>query len=313
MTAWSSDAPAVNDVVNDVVVGVDESPTAAHALEWTAKVLAPSATIHAVNAVSPAVELAVAAVQYNSAPLVERRRHELESEWSAPARAAGATVVCHVIEDTAPRALLRVADQTAAEMIVVGTKGQVHRVPRLLGSCVRELLAQSPRPVVVVPDGAELAPTGSVVVDVDHDEHVDEALRWAAQFAAARGLALNLVRAGPPWRLFSLDGLVERLAYCIDPGVVRTWALEDLAELAEQIRYSTDEELEIAWSVHKDTRHPRIVETTGDTALLVLDAHADDRSGGESWIHDRIKHAPCPTVVFGTPLNPLVGFPPLPG
>jgi nucleotide-binding universal stress UspA family protein len=309
MTAWSNDAAAMNDVV----VGVDDSPTAAHALEWTAKVLAPSATIHAVNAVSPAVELAVAVVQYDSAPLVERRRRDLESEWSAPARDAGATVVCHVIEDTAARALLRVADHTAAAMIVVGTKGQVHRVPRSLGVGVRDLLAQSPRPVVVVPDGAELAATGSVVVDVDHDEHVDDALRWAAQFAAARGLALNLVRAGPRRRLFSLDGLVERLAYSIDPGVVRTWALEDLAELAEQIQHSTDEELEIAWSVHKDTRHPRIVETSSDTALLVLDAHTDDGSSNESWIHDRIKHAPCPTAVFGTPLNPLVGLPPLPG
>jgi hypothetical protein len=198
-------------------------------------------------------------------------------------------------------------------MIVVGTKGQVHRVPRSLGGGVRDLLAQSPRPVVVVPDGAELAPTGSVVVDVDHKEHIDDALRWAAQFAAAHGFALNLVRAGPRRRLFSLDGLVERMAYSIDPGVVRTWAHEDLAELAEEIRHSTDEELEISWSVREGTRRPRIVEASSDTSLLVLDAQTDDGSSAESWIHDRIKHAPCPTVVFGTPLNPLVGLPPLPG
>jgi len=309
MTVWSNDAAAMTDVV----VGVDDSPTAAHALEWTARVLAPSATIHAVNAVSPEVELAVAVVQYDSVALVERHRRDLESEWSAPARAAGATVVCHVIEDTATRALLRVADQTAAAMIVVGTKGQVHRVPRSLGGDVRDLLAQSPRPVVVVPDGAELAPTGSVVVDVDHKEHVDDALRWAAQFAAAHGFALKLVRAGPRRRLFSLDGLVERMAYSIDPGVVLTWAHEDLAELAQEIRHSTDEELEISWSVREGTRRPRIVEASSDTSLLVLDAQTEDGSSAESWIHDRIKHAPCPTVVFGTPLDPLVGFPPLPG
>jgi nucleotide-binding universal stress UspA family protein len=300
-------------MMSNVVVAVDDSPTAAHALEWTARVLAPSATIHAVNAVSPGVELAVAAVQFDSSPLVERRRNSLEAEWSAPARAAGATIVCHVIEDTTTRALLRVADHTAAEMIVAGTKGAVHHVPRKLGGDIRELLAQSPRPVVVVPDGAELAPTGSVVVDVDHAERLDDALRWAAQFAAARGLALNLVRAGPRRRLFSLDGLVERIAYSIDRGVVRAWALEDLAELAEQIRQSTDDQLEISWSVHDDTRRPSIVEASRDTVLLVLDAHTEDGSNAESWIHDRIKHAPCPTAVFGTPLNPLVGLPPLPG
>ena len=60
--------------MNQIVVGVDDGPDAAHALEWTARVLAPAATIHAVNAVSPAVELAVAVVQYDSAGLVARRR-----------------------------------------------------------------------------------------------------------------------------------------------------------------------------------------------------------------------------------------------
>ena len=299
--------------MNHVVVGVDDGPDAAHALEWTARVLAPGATIHAVNAVTPGVELAVAAVQFDSGELVARRRRYLQDEWTAAARESGATIVCDVIEDTPARALLRVADHTAAAMIVIGLKGHVHRVPRPLGGVARDLLAHSPRPVVVVPDGAELVPTGSVVVDVGHAEHVGEALRWAAEFAAARGVSLNLVRAGPRRRLFSLDGMVERMAYSIDRDVVRSWALEDLAELAEQIRASTDEELDISLSVHKHGRHPRIVEASSDTALLVLDAHTDDRSGVESWIHDRIKHAPCPTAVFGTPLERLVGLPPLPG
>jgi nucleotide-binding universal stress UspA family protein len=299
--------------MDHVVVGVDDGPDAAHALEWTARVLAPGATIHAVNAVSPAVELAVAAVQSDSAALVGRRRRQLEHEWTAAAREAGARIVCDVIEDTPARALMRVAEHTAAAMIVVGLKGPVRLVPRPLGGVVRDLLKYSPLPVVVVPDGADQAASGSVVVDVGHAEHVGEALRWAAEFAAARGLSLNLVRAGPRRRLFSLDGLVERLAYSIDRDVVRSWAIEDLAELAEEIRRSTDEELEISLSVRKDGRHPRIVEASSDTALLVLDAHTDDGSGVESWIHDRIKHAPCPTAVFGTPLERLVGLPPLPG
>jgi hypothetical protein len=263
--------------------------------------------------VSPAVELAVAVAQYDSAGLLERRRRHLERDWTAGARAAGATIECHVVEDTAARALARAAEHNAAEMIVVGMKGQPHRVPRTLGRVVRELLAHSPRPVVVVPDGSELAPSGSVVVDVGHAEHVGEALRWASQFAAARGLALNLVRAGRRRRLFTLDGLVERLAYSIDHDVVRSWALEDLAELAGEIRRSTDEELQISWSAHTDTRRPRIVEAGSDTVLLVLDAHTEEGSGIESWIHDRVKHAPCPTAVFGTPLEPLLGLPPLPG
>jgi nucleotide-binding universal stress UspA family protein len=298
--------------MGDVVVGVDDSSAAAHALEWTARVLAP-ATIHAVNAVSPATELAVAVVQYDSASLVDRRRRHLENDWTTAARAAGATVECHVLEDTPARALLRVADDAAATMIVVGMKGHVHRVPRPLPGVLRDLLGHSTRPVAVVPDGTEPHASGSVVVDVGHAEHVGDALRFAAAFAADRELALNLVRGGPRRRLFTLDGLLERLAYSIDPNVVRSWALEDLAELAEEIRRSTDEELQVSWSVHQESRRPRIIEASADTALLVLDASGEDRSGIESWIHDCIKHAPCPTAVFGTPLSPLAGLPPIPG
>ena len=180
----------------------------------------------------------------------------------------------------------------------------------LLGGVVRDLLKHSGRPVVVVPDGAEVGLSGSVVVDVGHAEHVGEALRWAAEFAARVASSLNLVRAGSPAPVLARrSGRAARLLHRSD--VVRSWALEDLAELAEEIRRSTDEELEISWSVHKDGRHPRIVEASSDTALLVLDAHTEEASAS-SRIHDRIKHAPVPDRVFGTPWNGW-WLPPLPG
>ena len=91
--------------------------------------LAPGATIHAVNAVSPALELAVAVVQSDSAALLASRRHQLENEWTAAAREAGATIVCDVVEDTPARALMRAAEHTGATMIVVGLRGYVRGVP----------------------------------------------------------------------------------------------------------------------------------------------------------------------------------------
>lgn len=297
--------------MSHVVVGVDDGSAAAHALTWTATVLAPAATIHAVNAVSPGVELAVAAVQYDSATVVARRRRYLEHDWTAAARETGASIVCDVIEDSPPRALMRAADRTGAEMIVVGLKG--HRVPHALTGVVRDVLAHAKQPVVVVPDGSSLDNTGAVVVDVGHAERVRDALRWAAEFAVARGLALSLVSAAPRRRLFTLDGLVERLAYSIDREMVKTWVYEDLADLAEQIQQSTDEQLEVSWSMPGGGRHPRIVEAPADTALLVVDVHADEGARVTSWVHDTIKHASCPVALFGTPLEPLVGMPPIPG
>lgn len=301
----------VMTAISQVVVGVDDGSAAAHALQWTATVLAPSATIHAVNAVTPGVELAVAVVQYDSAAIVARRRRHLEQDWTAAARATGATIVCDVIEDTPTRALTRAADHAGAEMIVVGLKG--HRVPHVLTGVVRDVLAHATHPVVVVPDGAAIESAGAVVVDVGHAERVRDALRWAAEFAVARGLPLNLVRAGPRRPLFTLDGFVERVAYSIDRDVVKEWAHQDLAELATQIQQSTDEELSVSWSVPGDGRHPHVIEPGADAALIVIDAHADQGARVTSWVHDTIKHAPCPVALFGTPLEPLVGMPPIPG
>ena len=113
--------------------------------------------------------------------------------------------------------------------------------------------------------------------------------------------------------MFTLDGFVERVAYSIDREVVKEWAHQDLADLAGQIQRSTDEELSVTWSVPGDGRHPRIIEPGADTALLVLDAHADEGAHVTSWVHDTVKHSPCPVALFGTPLEPLVGLPPIPG
>ena len=115
-------------VMNHVVVGVDDGPDAAHALQWTANVLAPGATIHAVNAVSPALELAVAVVQSDSA-LLASRRHQLENEWTAAA-AKRVPRSCATWSRTRLRALMRAAEHTGATMIVVGLRGHVRRVPR---------------------------------------------------------------------------------------------------------------------------------------------------------------------------------------
>jgi hypothetical protein len=300
----------VMTAMSQVVVGVDDGSAAANALEWTTTVLAPDATIHAVNAVSPGVELAVAVVQYDSAALVARRRRYLEGDWTAGARRTGATIVCDVIEDHPARALMRAATRTGAGMIVVGMKGR--RVPHVLTGVVRDVLAHAQQPVVVVPDGATAPSAGAVVVDVGGAGRLRDALRWAAGFAVDRGFALNLVSAAPRRKLFSMDGSLERRAYSIDRDVVKSWAYEDLAALAEQIQRSTDDELDISWSVG-DGHRPRIVEAPTDTALVVVDVHADEGAHVTSWVHDTIKHTPCPVAIFGTPLEPLVGLPPIPG
>jgi nucleotide-binding universal stress UspA family protein len=79
------------------------------------------------------------------------RRHaegHLESA-AAPLRAGGAEVATHALPGDAARALLRVAEDVGADMIVVGNKG-AQGARRVLGSIASTVLAHAPCTVTVV-------------------------------------------------------------------------------------------------------------------------------------------------------------------
>jgi len=294
------ESAASDGVMRSVVVGLDGSPPSAHALDWAVSVLAPLRTVHAVSAVSPAGELAVSAFQVDSSRAVAARRREIEA-WTASTRAVGTEVQIHVVEDSEAAALHLVADEVAADGIVVGIKGHARRLPRTVGGTVRTLIDQAHRPIVIVPEGAEAQLSGSVVAGVGDAGRISHALRWAAAFAARHDLSLSLIRAGSNRALFSVDGLLQLIAYFLDRDMVRTWALEDLERLADEIRGSTDADLQVSWSAPGSARHPRIVEASADASLLVLETRPDAHAGTASWVRDAIKQAPCPVMLF--PVN----------
>jgi nucleotide-binding universal stress UspA family protein len=284
--------------VHEVVVGVDETPSSLHALDWASRLVGPSGTLHVVHSVSPSFELAVAAIQADSRGLVEKRTRAL-GEWIASVDVT-TPIVRHVIEDDPAPALLRVAGETNSGLIVVGTHR--HQLgPRRVGRTITRLVDFVTVPVAIVPENSDLNSPGTVVVAVDAVAEVRPALRWAAALATERGLALSLVRADDHPSLFSVEGVVTRMAQFLDPSVLKTWAVEDLAELAEEVQRSTDEQLEISVAAPGRRPGPQLVKASTDAVMLVMEARPDPAAPVPSWVHRTIRHAPCAVVAFPGP------------
>jgi nucleotide-binding universal stress UspA family protein len=285
-------------VVHTVVVGLDGSPSSVSALDWSAELVGADGLLHAVHAVPPSLELVVAAVQVDSDGLVADRRRQLEHEWTSHVLARGREVVHHLVEQEPAAALKQVAAEVGAGMIAVGVHAQTAHTPRRIGRTVSDLVDRSDVPLAVIPDGTVGAATGAVVVAVGSGAELRPALRWAVGYAVGHDRSLSLVRAGDSPPMFSMDWMLTRVAKFIDPTVLESWALEDLAELADEVQRSNDAELEISLSTAVHRPGPTLVKAGADAALLVLEARTEPGTPVPSWVQHAIRHAPCPTLLF---------------
>jgi nucleotide-binding universal stress UspA family protein len=140
-----------------IVVGLDGSEGSGRALQWAVDTAKPldaeviAVHVHHVTAYLPAPMGITPPID------TEEWREELQrafaQDWCAPLRKAG--VRYHAIfddgTDPAASALMRIAQQEAADMIVVGSRGLGGVAELLLGSVSHQLAHHSPVPVVIVP------------------------------------------------------------------------------------------------------------------------------------------------------------------
>ncbi len=136
---------------SSLVVGTDGSETAAEAVRGAtglAKLL--SATLHIVTVYRPT------AMRGSGVP--DEYRHALGSggmaealldDQCARARTAGVTVEGHAETGDPSEALVRVAEQVHADLIVVGNKGMAG-VRRVLGSVPNSVAHQAPCSVLIL-------------------------------------------------------------------------------------------------------------------------------------------------------------------
>jgi nucleotide-binding universal stress UspA family protein len=143
--------------VKRIVVGVDGSDSAKHAVEWAARLAkAMRSEVIAVYA----LDLPVALPDPYTMPLFldDKVRAGLEKDlvtkWCRPLKTAGVKFRA-VLRDGRPASvILDVADQEKAGLIVVGRRGRGEVAELLLGSVSHEIVLHSKRPVLLVPRNA---------------------------------------------------------------------------------------------------------------------------------------------------------------
>ncbi len=139
-----------------ILVAVDGSDCAHRAVEWCAQI-APSldAEVVAVHVVEEPVYPMPALAYVSVPPLTPEARDEirrtLEEEWCAPLAAAGVKYRSVMVDGPASSAIIRVADEEEADLVVTGRRGRGGFAELLLGSTSHQLAHHVGRPLVIVP------------------------------------------------------------------------------------------------------------------------------------------------------------------
>jgi nucleotide-binding universal stress UspA family protein len=146
--------------VRSIVCGVDDSNDASAALRVAAE-LARRLGLRLV--VAHVTHTAIAGPQLAPAGRVPMLAEQVESGLEAGRRLVNAMVAAERLSDVDERVvygfpaerLAELADDEAAELIVVGSRGRGALKAAFLGSVSRELIGVASCPVLVVPPGSE--------------------------------------------------------------------------------------------------------------------------------------------------------------
>lgn len=137
-----------------VVVGTDGSAESERGVRFAARL---ATTLGANLVVVHALGLLSKGVDWHASH--DERRHwaeeQLEGPWTAFLTGDGVNVQTVVVDGADAAGLLRAADDVDASLIVVGSHGSGGSADPFLGSTSHRTVADSHRPVVVVPPPAE--------------------------------------------------------------------------------------------------------------------------------------------------------------
>jgi len=178
-----------------IMVGVDGSPAAEHALVWACRLARPSgAEVVVATTFSPS-ESEVSPTRYIELETAAARR--LDQEWSAPAQVEGVEFRPALYEGE-PDVLLERADAEDSDLLVVGTRGRGGFAGLDVGSVAHHFVHHATRPLAIVPPSTELVPLERVVIGVDGSEGSAEALRWCTLALAPVAPSFIAVHAVSP-------------------------------------------------------------------------------------------------------------------
>lgn len=285
-----------------VVVGVDGSESALHAVRWAAEEAsrrnAPLRLVH-VSFLAPVRHpRQIAPPPDYSAALLEQGRHWLDEALEAARRTVpGVEVVTDlragIVADTL------IGESSSAQLLVLGSRGLGGFSSLLIGSVAIALSAHGHCPIVVIRSSTtDSAPvdSGPVVVGVDGSELSDAALTFAFEAAAARAVPLVVLHT---WLDVNMAGSWTALPWTIDWNWVQT---EEEKSLAEHIAGWRDKypNVEVRPTVVRDRPDRALLEHGAGAQLIVVGCRGRGALTGMglgSVSQTLLHHAECPVAV----------------
>lgn len=285
-----------------IVVGIDGSESAAHALQWAEH----EAELHAWPVT------AVLAWGYLNQHHVDG--DEFDPDYGvADARAALHAYVQQalgddlregfhqrVVNELPAPALLEAAKQ--ASLLVVGARGRGGFKGMLLGSVSQQCVHHAPCPIAVLRPTAKTHPDEGVVprvvVGIDGSEASRSALQWAVEEARARRAALEVVHA---WSTPFVAGYPYVSAF--DPDQFEAGARAAIETALEDI-----DTRGLAGPIERLTPlgrpAPVLIDASKGADLVVVGARGLGAFSGMllgSVSHQLAQHAACPVIIVPPP------------
>ncbi len=179
-----------------LLVGVDSSENAQHALSWSAEIAERlGMSIVLAHASSPLLGLGMSLPPFD----YEQYRESVKQTVTNWARDLNGVVEdTRVIEDDAAEGLLLLAGEIKPSFLVLGAHPRRHWTPNVLGSTTAKVLHSATIPVAVIPDSADTVVGGEdLIVGVDGSPSSLRALRWAAELATRLDTSVYALCAFP--------------------------------------------------------------------------------------------------------------------
>ncbi|RZQ65902.1 universal stress protein [Amycolatopsis suaedae] len=285
-----------------VVVGVDGSEQALHAVRWAAceavRRAVPLRLFHACY-VPPATYVPVALPRSYADAVAEQGRALLARAEEVAVEAAPGVETRRELRSGVAAGLL-VHESKEAALIVLGSRGLGGFTGLLVGSVAVEVARHGHCPVVVVRGKKveDVPPTtGPVVVGVDGSPVSDAAVGYAFEAASARGVPLIAVHV---WNDVTLDQGWALMPISIDYEQI---AAEQARLLRENLAGWREKfpGVEVVERVDRDRPARALLRHAAGAQLLVVGSHGMGGFAGMvlgSVSQAALHHSPCPVAVI---------------
>lgn len=138
--------------IHKIIVGVDGSPAALNAVHWVAaRASETNAEVVTVTALDIDTQFARDLPPSGLGNWRVELRRQLKEDWVRPLVKAGVSYRSTIVEASPATAIMEVADEENADLIVVGTHGHGGIGDRLLGSVTYRVTHLARHPVTVIP------------------------------------------------------------------------------------------------------------------------------------------------------------------